>query len=77
MAVLPLVNLSGNPEHEYFSDGLAEDIRNALIGVTGLRVAARTSSVAFRNKPMDVREIARQMGRAPTTVVGFVGAPNG
>ena len=61
VAVLPLVNLSGNPEHEYFSDGLAEDIRNALIGVSGLRVAARTSSVAFRNKPMDVREIARQL----------------
>ena len=61
VAVLPLVNLSGNPEHEYFSDGLAEDIRNALIGVTDLRVAARTSSVAFRNKPMDVREIARQL----------------
>ncbi len=61
VAVLPLVNLSGNPEHEYFSDGLAEDIRNALIGVSGLRVAARTSSVAFRAKPMDVREIARQL----------------
>lgn len=61
VAVLPLVNLSGNPEHEYFSDGLAEDIRNALIGVTDLRVAARTSSVAFRNRPMDVREIARQL----------------
>ncbi|MEO7386297.1 MAG: winged helix-turn-helix domain-containing protein [Gammaproteobacteria bacterium] len=61
IAVLPLVNLSGNPEHEYFSDGLAEDIRNALIGVTGLRVAARTSSVAFRNKPMDVREIAEAL----------------
>lgn len=61
VAVLPLVNLSGNPEHEYFSDGLAEDIRNALIGVSGLRVAARTSSVAFRDRPMDVREIARQL----------------
>lgn len=61
VAVLPLVNLSGSPEHEYFSDGLAEDIRNALIGVASLRVAARTSSVAFRDKPMDVREIARQL----------------
>jgi len=61
VAVLPLVNLSGNPEHEYFSDGLAEDIRNALVGVTDLRVAARTSSVAFRDRPMDAREIARQL----------------
>jgi len=61
LAVLPLVNLSGKPEHEYFSDGLAEDIRNALISATDLRVAARTSSMAFHNKPMDVREIARQL----------------
>lgn len=61
VAVLPLVNLSGNPEHEYFSDGLAEDIRNALISATDLRVAARTSSMAFLNRPMDVREIARQL----------------
>lgn len=61
VAVLPLVNLSGNPEHEYFSDGLGEDIRSALIGVPDLRVAARTSSMAFRNRPMDVREIARQL----------------
>jgi TolB-like protein/DNA-binding winged helix-turn-helix (wHTH) protein len=61
VAVLPLVSLSGNSEHEYFSEGLAEDIRNALIGATDLRVAARTSSTAFRNKPMDVREIARQL----------------
>ncbi len=61
LAVLPLVNLSGNPEHEYFSEGLAEDIRNTLISATDLRIAARTSSMAFRNKPMDVREIARQL----------------
>ncbi len=61
VAVLPLVNLSGNPEHDYFSDGLAEDIRNALMGVGDLRVAARTSSMAFRDRPMDVREIARQL----------------
>ncbi len=61
LAVLPLVNLSGRPEDEYFSDGLAEDLRNALIGVSNLRVAASTSSTAFRNKPMDVREIGRQL----------------
>lgn len=61
LAVLPLVNLSGRPEDEYFSDGLAEDLRNALIGVSNLRVAASTSSTAFRNKAMDVREIGRQL----------------
>ncbi|NKB37934.1 MAG: tetratricopeptide repeat protein [Gammaproteobacteria bacterium] len=61
VAVLPFVNLSGNPDHEYFSDGLSEDIRNALMSATNLRVAARTSSMVFKNKPMDVRTIATQL----------------
>ena len=61
VAVLPFVNLSGNPDHEYFSDGLSEDIRNALMSATNLRVAARTSSMVFKNKPMDVRTIASQL----------------
>jgi len=61
VAVLPFVNLSGNPDHEYFSDGLSEDIRNALLTVTNLRIAARTSSTVFKNKPMDVRTIAQQL----------------
>ncbi len=61
VAVLPFVNLSGNPDHEYFSDGLSEDLRNALMSATNLRVAARTSSMVFKNKPMDVRTIASQL----------------
>ncbi|NKC02237.1 MAG: hypothetical protein GKR90_27575 [Pseudomonadales bacterium] len=61
VAVLPFVNLSGDPAHEYFSDGLSEDIRNALLSITNLRVAARTSSTVFKNKPMDVRTIAMQL----------------
>lgn len=61
VAVLPFVNLSGKPDHEYFSDGLSEDIRNALMSITNLRVAARTSSTVFKNKLMDVRTIAMQL----------------
>ncbi len=61
VAVLPFVNLSGNPDHEYFSNGLSADIRNALMSATNLRVAARTSSMVFKNKPMDVRTIAMQL----------------
>jgi hypothetical protein len=48
IAVLPFVNLSGDKENEYFSDGLADEIINALTRVPGLRVTARTSSFAFR-----------------------------
>lgn len=61
IAVLPFVNLSGDAEHEYFSEGLSEDIRDALLMHTGLRVAARTSSSAFKNRAMDVREIGAQL----------------
>ncbi|HEY7840616.1 MAG TPA: winged helix-turn-helix domain-containing protein, partial [Gammaproteobacteria bacterium] len=61
IAVLPFVNLSGGPENEYFSDGLSEDIRDALLSHTDLRVAARTSSSVFKNQPMDIREIAAQL----------------
>ena len=61
LAVLPFLNISGNPDHEYFSDGLSEDIRNTLMSATSLRVAARTSSSVFKNKPMDVRTIGEQL----------------
>jgi TolB-like protein/DNA-binding winged helix-turn-helix (wHTH) protein/tetratricopeptide (TPR) repeat protein len=61
IAVLPFVNLSGGPDNEYFSDGLSEDIRDALLSHTDLRVAARTSSSVFKNTPMDIREIAAQL----------------
>lgn len=64
IAVLPFVNLSGNPELDYFSSGLAEDIRNQLINTGGIQVAARTSSEVFRNQSIDVREIGRQLNVA-------------
>lgn len=64
VAVLPFANLSQEPENEYFSDGLSEEIRNRLARVPGLRVAARTSSFAFKGRHEDVREIGRQLNVA-------------
>jgi TolB-like protein/Tfp pilus assembly protein PilF len=64
IAVLPFDNLSRDPANEYFSDGLAEEIRNQLARVAGLRVAARTSSFAFKARHEDVREIGRRLNVA-------------
>jgi eukaryotic-like serine/threonine-protein kinase len=61
IAVLPFQDMSGDPANEYFSDGLAEDILDALTQVPGLRVMARTSSFAFRGKDLDVREIGARL----------------
>jgi serine/threonine protein kinase/Tfp pilus assembly protein PilF len=61
LAVLPFTNLSADHENEYFSDGLAEDIIDALTQVPGLRVMARTSAFAFRGKEQDVREIGARL----------------
>lgn len=60
--VLPFVNMSADPENEYFSDGITEEIINALTTVKGLKVIARTSSFAFKNKNIDVRTIGEQLG---------------
>lgn len=62
VAVLPFVNMSSDPENEYFSDGISEEILNALVRVEGLSVTARTSSFAFKGRNMDVREIGTQLG---------------
>jgi adenylate cyclase len=62
LAVLPLVNLSGDPENEYFSDGLAEELLNLLARLPQLRVTSRTSSFSFRGKDLDVRAIADKLG---------------
>jgi TolB-like protein/Flp pilus assembly protein TadD len=64
IAVLPFANLSNEPENEYFSDGLAEEVRNQLARVEGLRVAARSSSFAFKGRHEDVREIGRRLNVA-------------
>src|SRR6266550_4479742 len=57
IAVLPFANLSGDPEFEYFSEGIAEEIINALTQLPGLHVAARTSSFAFRGPAIDLTEV--------------------
>ena len=62
IAVLPFANLSADPENEYFGDGLAEDILNALTGVQDLNVIARTSAFAFKGKSDDVRKIGEALG---------------
>jgi serine/threonine-protein kinase len=64
LAVLPFANLSADKENEYFSDGLAEEIINALSRLPGLRVTARTSSFFFRGKEADVREIGARLNVA-------------
>ncbi len=64
IAVLPLVNMSGNPANDYFSDGLAETMLDMLARVPDLKVIARTSSFAFKGKSMDVREIGKRLDAA-------------
>ncbi|MCH8203062.1 MAG: hypothetical protein IH996_08145 [Proteobacteria bacterium] len=61
IAVLPFVNMSADPDQEYFSDGISEELLNVLAKVPGLRVAARTSSFQFKGENRDVVEIARQL----------------
>ncbi len=61
VAVLPFVNLSRDPENEYFSDGVADELLNQLTKVQGLNVAARTSSFYFKGRNLPIKEIARQL----------------
>jgi eukaryotic-like serine/threonine-protein kinase len=61
IAVLPFLNLSSDKENEYFSDGLAEEIINALTRIENLRVTARTSAFAFRGTQQDVRQIGETL----------------
>ncbi len=71
IAVLPFANMSGDKENEYFSDGLAEEILNALAKIPGLKVIARTSSFAFRGKEQDITKIAETL-RVRTILEGSV-----
>ena len=61
IAVLPFANLSADKENEYFSDGLAEEILNLLCKIPGLKVIARTSSFAFRDKEQDIAKISEAL----------------
>jgi serine/threonine protein kinase/Tfp pilus assembly protein PilF len=62
IAVLPFSDLSAGRDHDWFSDGLTEEIINSLTRISGLKVIARTSAFAFKDKQEDVRGIARQLG---------------
>ncbi|MGH7638859.1 MAG: BTAD domain-containing putative transcriptional regulator, partial [Gemmatimonadaceae bacterium] len=62
VAVLPFANVSADPANEYFSDGMTEELIATLGGVQGLDVASRTSSFAYKDRNVDVREIGRQLG---------------
>jgi TolB-like protein/Tfp pilus assembly protein PilF len=62
IAVLPFVNMSGEADNEYFSDGISEEILNALAKVDDLKVAGRTSSFAFKGQNQDLRQIGEALG---------------
>ena len=62
IAVLPFVNMSADPDNEYFSDGIAEELLNVLVRVSALQVASRTSSFAFKGREVPVSQIAKELG---------------
>jgi adenylate cyclase len=62
IAVLPFINISGDRDNEYFSDGISEELLNLLVKIPQLRVASRTSSFAFKGKEIDLRSVAKQLG---------------
>jgi adenylate cyclase len=62
IAVLPFQNMSGDPEQEYFSDGMVEDIITALSRFKSLRVIARNTSFTYKGKPIDVKQVGRELG---------------
>jgi adenylate cyclase len=62
IAVLPFVNMSGDPEQEYFSDGITEDIITALSRLRWFFVIARNSTFSYKGKPVDVKQIGRELG---------------
>jgi adenylate cyclase len=62
VCVLPFVNMSGEPEQEYFSDGISEDIITDLSNVSALSVVARNTSFNFKGQSLDVREVAQKLG---------------
>jgi TolB-like protein/Tfp pilus assembly protein PilF len=62
IAVLPFVNISADPENDYFCDGLAEELLNALTKIDGLKVAARTSAFSFKGSHESIASICQQLG---------------
>ena len=66
IAVLPLTNMSGDSEQDYFADGMAEEVITALSRCSGLFVIARNSSFTYKGKAVDIRQVGRELG------VGYV-----
>ncbi|MBR0895617.1 winged helix-turn-helix domain-containing protein [Bradyrhizobium tropiciagri] len=66
IAVLPFTNMSGDPEQDYFADGIAEDITTALARCSRLTVIARNSAFTYKGKAVDIRQVGRELG------VGYV-----
>jgi len=64
IAVLPFANMSNDPDQEYFSDGISEELLNVLSHIPGLRVAARTSSFQFKGENRDIVDIGQQLNTA-------------
>ena len=62
IAVLPFTNMSGDPEQEFFSDGITEDIITALSRISGLLVVARNSTMVYKGKAVDVKQVGREQG---------------
>jgi TolB-like protein/Flp pilus assembly protein TadD len=62
IAVLPFRNLSPEPDQDYFCDGLTEEVIHCLAGIPAVRVVAHTSSLLFKDVPIDIREVARRLG---------------
>jgi adenylate cyclase len=62
IAILPFTNMSGDPEQEYFSDGISEDIITDLSKIAGLMVIARNSSFTYKGRSVDIRTIGRELG---------------
>ena len=71
LAVLPFVNMSSDPDNEYFCDGMTEEIINALSRIEGLKITSRTSSFFFKNKNIPVSQIGREL-RVSTILEGSI-----
>ena len=61
IAVLPFINMSTSAENEYFSDGITEEIINALSKISNLKVVSRTSSFFFKNKNIPLKQIGKEL----------------
>jgi adenylate cyclase len=72
IAVLPFTNMSGDPEQEYFSDGITEDIITDLSKISGLFVVARNTAFTFKGKALNVEEVGRELEVANAPAAYFL-----